>query len=167
MLLTPTHRLYQTTESRNTCTGICLSCVVDFTELHIAVSTLACISGGTKSVILYRGEVSLDPSILNFHCLQLWVHVMGLFWHEAYILVGGGETDNKPISKEVNKIISSRNVMKKIRLGYMAACVSVCVCVWGCACSHTFIYFEFLVKVLLRKWYLKWALTKIVSHAKI
>lgn len=64
---------------------------------------------------------------------------MGLSWREAYILVGGRETDNKPIAKEVNKIISSRNVMKKIRLGYMTASVSVCVYVGVNVHTHSFI----------------------------
>lgn len=73
--------------------------------------------------------------------------------HKTDILVDSRETDNEQMAKEINKIILFRNV-KKIKLGYMTTCVSVCVCV----CMH--IYFEFLVKFSIRRWYLKWALTE-------
>lgn len=83
--------------------------------------------------------VSCDPSISSLPCIGLGLHVLGLFSHETCISLAGGETDNGQIAKEV------RNVMKKINLGHMTACV--CVCIW---CTH--LYLEF--SVLLAKWYL-------------
>lgn len=63
--------------------------------------------------------VSCDPSISNLPCIGLGLHVLGLFSHETCISLAGGETDNGQIAKEV------RNVMKKINLGLMTACVCV------------------------------------------